>query len=129
MSHFAKVENGIVTSVIVAEQEFINSGAVGDSSLWIQTSYNTRGGKHYSFNSEGKYVYDGTPGLRKNYAGVGFQYDQQRDAFIPPKPVEFPSFILNEETCLWEAPIPYPNDGKLYNWNEQNQTWELDQNQ
>ena len=128
MSHFAKVENGIVTSVIVAEQEFINSGAVGDPSLWIQTSYNTRGGIHYQPNSN-LHSEDQSKSLRKNYAGIGFQYDQQRDAFIPPKPVEFPNFILNEETCLWEAPIPYPNDGKLYNWNEQNQTWELDQNQ
>jgi hypothetical protein len=128
MSHFAKVEMGIVTSVIVAEQEFINSGVVGDPSLWIQTSYNTRGGIHYQPNSNIPSE-DQLKSLRKNYAGVGFQYDQQRDAFIPPKPVEYPSFILNEETCLWEAPIPYPNDGKLYNWNEQNQTWELSQNQ
>jgi hypothetical protein len=128
MSHFAKVENGIVTSVIVAEQEFINSGAVGDSSFWIQTSYNTRGGIHYQPNSNLPSE-DQSKSLRKNYAGIGFQYDQQRNAFIPPKPIEFPSFILNEQTCLWEAPIPYPNDGKLYNWNEQNQTWELDQNQ
>jgi hypothetical protein len=128
MSHFAKVEMGIVTSVIVAEQEFINSGVVGDPSLWIQTSYNTRGGIHYQPNSNIPSE-DQSKSLRKNYAGVGFQYDQQRDAFIPPKPIEYPSFILNEETCLWEAPIPYPNDGKLYNWNEQNQTWELSQNQ
>jgi hypothetical protein len=128
MSHFAKVENGIVTSIIVAEQEFINSGVMGDPSLWIQTSYNTRGGMHYQPNSNIPSE-DQSKSLRKNYAGIGFQYDQQRDAFIPPKPVEFPSFILNEQTCLWEAPIPYPNDGKLYNWNEQNQTWELSQNQ
>ena len=128
MSHFAKVENGIVTSVIVAEQEFINSGVVGDPSLWIQTSYNTRGGIHYQPNSNIPSE-DQSKSLRKNYAGIGFQYDQQRNAFIPPKPIEFPSFILNEEKCLWEAPIPYPNDGKLYNWNEQNQTWGLDQNQ
>jgi hypothetical protein len=127
MSHFAKVENGIVTSVIVAEQEFINSGVVGDPSLWIQTSYNTRGGIHYQPNSNIPSE-DQSKSLRKNYAGIGFQYDQQRNAFIPPKPIEFPSFILNEQTCLWEAPIPYPNDGKLYNWNEQNQTWELSQN-
>jgi hypothetical protein len=128
MSHFAKVENGIVTSVIVAEQEFINSGVVGDPSLWIQTSYNTRGGIHYQPNSNIPSE-DQSKSLRKNYAGIGFQYDQQRNAFIPSKPIEFPSFILNEEKCLWEAPIPYPNDGKLYNWNEQNQTWGLDQNQ
>jgi len=85
MSHFAKVENGIVTQVLVAEQDFINTGAMGHG--WIQTSYNTHGGVH----NEG-----GTP-LRKNYAGVGYTYDNDRDAFIPPQP--FPSWILNEDTC------------------------------
>lgn len=129
MSHFARVKMGVVTAVIVADEEFINSGKVGDPSLWVQTSYNTRGGKHYSFDSEGKYVYDGTPGLRKNYASKGFTYDPVKDAFIPPKPIEYPSFILNEETCLWEAPIPCPNDGKLYYWDEQKQSWELSENQ
>ena len=129
MSHFAKVNKmGVVTAVIVADEEFISSGKAGDPSLWIQTSYNTRGGIHYQPNSNLPSE-DQSKSLRKNYAGIGFQYDQQRNAFIPPKPIEFPSFILNEQTCLWEAPIPYPNDGKLYNWNEQNQTWELDQNQ
>jgi len=86
MSHFAKVENGIVTQVIVAEQDVINSGLFGEG--WVQTSYNTRGGQHP----------EGRP-LRKNYAGVGFTYDAQRDAFIPPKLDE--SWILDEETCLW----------------------------
>lgn len=89
MSHFAKVENGIVTSVIVAEQDFIDSGAVGDPSQWIQTSYNTYGNQHP----------EGRP-LRKNFAGIGFTYDPVLDAFIPPKPEG--NYILNTETGLWD---------------------------
>lgn len=110
MSHFAKVENGIVTQVIVAEQEFINSGHVGDPATWIQTSYNTFGGQHPN----------GTP-LRKNYAGIGYTYDRIKDAFIPPR--VFASWNLNEDTCLWEAPVPMPDDGKAYSWNEETQAW------
>jgi len=103
MSHFAKIDsNNIVTEVIVAEQDFINSGAVGDSFLWIQTSYNGN--------------------FRKNYAGIGFTYDKERDAFIPPQP--YPSWTLNEETCLWECPVAYPDDGNMYTWNETNQQWD-----
>lgn len=114
MSHFAEIDkNGIVLRVIVAEEDFINSGAVGKPTNWVQTSYNTLAGKH-SLN--------GTP-LRKNYAGVGYTYDKTRDAFIPPK--TFPSWILNEETCQWESPIPYPTDGKDYIWNETSLSWEL----
>lgn len=109
MSHFAKVQNGIVTRVIVAEQDFINS--LSDSASWIQTSYNTRGGVH----ADG-----GTP-LRKNYAGVGYSYDSGRDAFIPQKP--YASWLLNESSCLWEAPTPRPNDGKAYVWDEQSLSW------
>jgi len=109
MSHFAKVENGIVTQVIVAEQDVIDSGMFGSG--WIQTSYNTYGGSHKN---------GGTP-LRKNYAGVGFTYDSDRDAFIPPKP--FASWTLNEETCLWNAPSEYPNDGKRYSWDEETLSW------
>ena len=112
MSHFAQIDdNNIVTQVIVAEQDFINSGAVGDPSKWIQTSHNTYAGQHKN---------GGTP-LRKNYAGIGYSYDQGRDAFIPPKP--FNSWALNEETCLWEAPTPYPTDGKIYAWNEDTLSW------
>jgi hypothetical protein len=110
MSHFAKVENGLVTEVIVAEQDFINSGAVGEPSLWVQTSYNTHGGQHP----------EGRP-LRKNYAGVGFTYDSVRDAFIPTKP--YPSWILDEETCLWDSPVPMPQDDKIYNWSEEQLNW------
>jgi hypothetical protein len=82
-------------------------------SIWVQTSYNTIGGVHNN---------GGTP-LRKNHAGIGFTYDEDRDAFIPPKP--FNSWVLNEDTCLWEAPVTYPTDGQEYNWNETNQSWDL----
>lgn len=112
MSHFAKVENGFVTSVIVAEQDHINS--LPDRELWIQTSYNTYGGQHP----------EGRP-LRKNYAAVGYSYDPIRDAFIPPKP--YLSSILNEDTCLWEYPVPCPTDGAFYEWDEQTQSWKKEQ--
>jgi hypothetical protein len=112
MSHFAQIdENNIVTNVIVAEQDFIDSGAVGDPASWIQTSYNTHSGVH---------TLGGTP-LRKNYAGIGFTYDSERDAFIPPKPFE--SWILNEGTCQYEAPTPKPDDGKIYDWDEATTSW------
>ena len=108
MSHFAKVENGVVVQVIVAEQDVIDSGIFGDG--WIQTSYNTHGGVHAN---------NGNP-LRKNYAGIGFIYDSQRDAFIPPQP--FPSWAINEESCLWFAPISMPTDG-IYSWDELTTSW------
>ena len=112
MSHFAEVENGIVFRVIVAEQGFIDSGAVGDPARWVQTSYNTHGGIHAT---------GGTP-LRKNYAGAGFSYDVVRDAFIPP--TLYPSWVLDEATCLWNAPIPMPStDGKSYAWDEATIAW------
>lgn len=111
MSHFAKVENSIVTQVIVAEQDFIDSGAVGEPSAWVQTSYNTHGGVHAN---------GGTP-LRKNYAGIGYTYDAQRDAFIPPQP--HASWLLSENTCLWYAPKDIPTDGKDYAWDEQTISW------
>ncbi len=119
MSHFAKVENNIVTEVIVAEQDFIDSGIVGDPSLWIQTSYNTRGGVHYS-NETGE-PDDQSKSLRKNYAGIGYTYDKLRDAFIPPK--AFNSWLLDDSTCLWKAPIEYPNDGENYYWDEETISW------
>jgi len=111
MSHFAKVEDGIVTQVIVAEQDVIDSGLFGDPKSWMQTSYNTVGGIH---------AQGGTP-LRKNFAGIGYNYDAYRDAFIPKRP--FKSWLLNEQTCLWEAPIPMPNDGKKYTWDEPTTSW------
>lgn len=115
MAHFAKVENGIVTQVIVAEQEFINSGVVGNPENWIQTSYNTYGGVH---------LLGGTP-LRKNFAGVGFTYNVEKDAFIPPKPPQYESWVLSEEKCIWEAPIEMPSDGKPYYWDEELLEWVL----
>lgn len=111
MAHFAKVENNIVTQVIVAEQDVIDSGLFGDPSSWIQTSYNTKGGQHP----------EGRP-LRKNYAGIGFTYDPILDAFYAQQP--YPSWILNTDTCLWEAPIPYPTDDKPYAWNEDTLSWD-----
>lgn len=111
MSHFAQVIDGVVANVIVAEQEYIDT--LPDSAAWIQTSYNTRNGVH---------LLGGTP-LRKNYAGIGYTYDAQRDAFIPPKPHS--SWLFNEETCDWECPVPYPQDGNRYTWNEQLVNWEL----
>ena len=114
MAHFAKIEDGIVTQVIVAEQDFIDT----QEGTWVQTSYNTRGGKHYAPNSSTED--DGTP-LRKNYAGVGHTYDAVRDAFISPKP--YPSWTLNETTCNWEAPVTIPDDGKQYRWDEPTTNW------
>lgn len=112
MSHFAQIdENNIVTQVIVIEQDVVDTGLFGDPASWIQTSYNTSGGVH---------LLGGTP-LRKNYAGIGYTYDSTRDAFIPPKP--YNSWVLNEDTCLWEAPTPMPNDGKIYNWDEATTSW------
>ena len=102
MSHFAKIDkNNIVTEVIVAEQDFINSGLVGDSFLWVQTSYNGN--------------------FRKNYAGVGYTYDSDNDAFYAPKP--YASWLLDSITYLWGAPIAYPDDGKNYSWNEDTTSW------
>jgi hypothetical protein len=111
MAHFAKVNNGIVEQVIVAEPEFFNTFVDSSPGQWIQTSYNTHGGVH---------TLGGTP-LRKNYAGIGYSYDAQRDAFIPPKP--FASWVLNDDTCLWGAPVPMPQDGKPYQWDESSQQW------
>jgi hypothetical protein len=108
MAHFAKVENAVVTQVIVAEQDFIDSGVVGHG--WVQTSYNTHGNKH----PENK-------PLRGNYAGIGYTYDQTNDVFYGPQP--YASWVLNNNTWLWEAPTPMPLDGKQYNWDEATQSW------
>lgn len=118
MSHFAKVQNNIVTQVIVAEPEFFETFVDTSPGEWIQTSYNTRGGVHYA---DGQPSEDQTKALRKNYAGIGFTYDRERDAFIPPKP--FASWLLNENTCLWEAPVAYPADGLPYGWDEATTSW------
>ena len=119
MAHFAEIdENNIVTRVLVVDnsqedngQEFL-ANTLGLGGTWIKTSYNTQGGVHTN---------GGTP-LRKNYAGIGYTYDSGRDAFIPPKP--YNSWVLNEDTCLWNAPTPMPTDGKPYRWNEDNLNWE-----
>jgi len=112
MAHFAKVVDGIVVQVIVAEPEFFDTFVDSSPGQWVQTSYNTHGGVH---------VNGGTP-LRKNYAGIGFTYDANRDAFIPPKP--YSKWILNEQTCLWDAPTQMPNDGLQYMWNDEAGQWE-----
>ena len=129
MASFAKIENNIVTTVVSVvnevlkdsngiEQEnigteFLKTLYNEPNAIWKQTSYNTNAGIH---------SLGGTP-FRKNHAGIGFTYDSQRDAFIPQKP--YNSWVLNEQTCLWEAPVIKPNDGNIYNWNEQIQNWEL----
>ena len=108
MGHFAKVEDGIVTQVIVADGvDWCEQNLGGE---WIQTSYNTHGGVHRN----GKYP------IHKNYAGIGHHFDGV--GFYAPQP--YSSWVLNKETYLWEAPVAYPNDGKLYNWNEENQSWD-----
>lgn len=118
MGHFAKVVNGTVVQVIVAEPEFFEEFVDSSPGEWIQTSYNTYGGLHYDPETR---LPDNGMALRKNYAGIGFTYDAQRDAFIPPQ--RYPSWTLNEDTCLWEPPVPYPTDGASYLWDEENQTW------
>lgn len=111
MGHFARIDqNNIVQEVIVADQEYIYS--LPNKQEWLQTSYNTREGKH----PEGK-------PFRKNYAALGFFYDKNLDAFIPPKP--YNSWNLNLDSCVWEAPIPFPSDGYDYDWDEEMQNWKL----
>jgi hypothetical protein len=120
MAHFAEIdEQGVVLRVLVVDnaqeadgQNFL-ANTLGLGGTWVKTSYNTAGGVHSS---------GGTP-LRKNYAGIGYTYDSVRDAFIPPKP--FASWILNETSCLWEAPVAYPTDGERYTWNEETTSWDL----
>tara|TARA_Y100000034_G_scaffold68474_1_gene82631 strand:+ start:74 stop:451 length:378 start_codon:yes stop_codon:yes gene_type:complete len=123
MAHFAKLGIGdkvttvhvVHNNVATTEQagiDFLNN-LYNTRDVWKQTSYNTYGGEH---------LLGGTP-LRKNFAGIGFKYDQYKDAFIPPQP--YNSWTLNETSCLWEAPVEYPTDGQNYEWNEDNQTWDL----
>jgi hypothetical protein len=111
MSHFAKILDGKVIQVIVAEQEFFNTFVDTTPGTWLQTSYNTYGNQH---------KLGGTP-LRGNYAGIGSIYDQKHDVFYIPQP--YPSWTLNQSTWLWEAPTPKPTDEKLYTWDEATQTW------
>ena len=123
MAHFAKlgVGNKVLTVEVISNDiatteqagiDFLNN-LYGTNDIWKQTSYNTIGGVH---------LLGGTP-FRKNYAGIDFKYNEVKDAFIPPKP--FNSWTLNEETCLWDAPVSYPTDGQRYKWNENNQSWDL----
>ena len=123
MAHFVKLGKGNIVlqgivvhnDVATTEQagiDFINN-LYGTNDIWKQTSYNTIGGVH---------KLDGTP-FRKNFAGIGYTYDQTRDAFIPPR--VYNSWILNEDTCRWNPPVDYPNDGKIYNWNETTEQWDL----
>ena len=108
MTHFAKIENNLVTTVIVAEQDFIDTL----EGTWVQTSYNTRGGVHYGQDGNP----DGGVALRKNYAGIDSIYDSSKDAFYSQKPHN--SWTLDDDTCHWEAPITYPDDGEAYYWDE-----------
>ena len=115
MSYFAKIETGIVTNVISAEQPFIDSHYPSEE--WVQTSYNTHGGKHYGQDG----LEDSGVALRYNYAGIGYTYDTTKDAFIEPQP--FSSWTLDETTCQWEPPVAYPTDDKRYKWDEDTTAW------
>jgi hypothetical protein len=117
MAHFAKVCDGKVVQVIVAEPEFFDTFVDSSPGEWIQTSYNTRGGVHYGEDGNP----DGGVALRGNYAGIGHTYDRTNDVFYAPQP--FPSWTLNTTTWSWEAPVAHPNDGKIYQWNEETQNW------
>lgn len=125
MSHFAKIENGIVTQVLVIEQDVLDTGLFGDPSSFVQCSYNTAGGVYYEPNTSPRVpAQDQSKALRKNFPAIGYTYDAELDAFYEPKP--YPSWILNTETCLWEAPIPNPDDGNTpHIWNEETQSWDL----
>ena len=120
MSYFAEIDSdGIVTRVLSVEQDFIDSGKLGDPNNWVQTSYNTRGGVHYAPNSNEP---DGGVALRKNYAGIGYTYNKVNDVFIAPQP--FPSWTLDEDSCIWNPPVAHPRDGKgPYDWDEDVGNW------
>ena len=122
MAHFAKVNNGIVEQVIVAEPEFFDTFVDTTPGEWIQTSYNTRGGVHYQSDSNIPSE-DQSKMLRYNFAGPGYKYDAIADAFYEPQP--YNSWTLNTETYMWEPPVAYPDDGKPYDWNEETQSWDL----
>ena len=120
MSHYAKVVDGVVTNVIVAEADFFRSFVDTSAGEWIQTSYNTRGGVHYDPET-GEPSADQTKALRMNYAVIGGVYDKERDAFYTKSP--FPSWTLDEETCFWMPPTPMPDDGQIYDWDEATTSW------
>jgi hypothetical protein len=117
MAHFAKVLNGIVKQVIVAESDFFSTFIDSSPGQWLQTSYNTRGGVHYGADGQP----DGGEALRANYAGIGFTYDSENDVFYAPQP--FPSWTISGPSWIWQPPVPYPQDGKVYEWNEATLSW------
>lgn len=117
MSHFAKVTDGKVTQVIVAEKEFFDTYVDSTPGEWIQTSYNTRGGVHYGQDGNP----DGGIALRGNYAGIGYTYDRTNDVFYAPQP--YASWVLNNTSWTWEAPVAMPTDGKKYAWDEATTSW------
>jgi len=119
MAHFAKVVSGKVDQVIVAEPDFFDSFVDSSPGEWIQTSYNTRGGVHYDPETNEP---DGGEALRKNFAGVGYNYDAQADAFYPPQP--YTSWTLDTDTYLWNPPVAMPDDGNRYTWNEETTSWD-----
>ena len=118
MGHFAKIVDGTVVSVIVAEPEFFDTFVDSSPGTWLQTSYNTRGGVHYAPDSD---TPDGGVALRGNYAGIGYTYDQVNDVFYAPQP--YPSWTISAPTWEWQAPVPYPATGGPYQWDEATQTW------
>jgi hypothetical protein len=120
MGHFAKVLDGKVTQVIVAEPEFFDTFVDSSPGTWLQTSYNTRGGVHYVPNSDTPSE-NQSKALRANYAGIGYTYDAINDVFYAPQP--YPSWVISAPTWIWQAPVPYPNDGGNYIWDESTQTW------
>jgi len=128
MAHFANIVEGIVQQVIVAEQDFIDT----QEGTWVQTSYNTHGGVHCTTEevtvtlggqtiTSPKPVPSGGVALRKNFAGIGYVYDSDRDAFYAPQP--YPSWTLNDDSCLWEPPVARPDDDKYYTWDEDTTSW------
>jgi hypothetical protein len=126
MAHYAKVVKDIVFDVVVADKEWIDLQEKVSYVEWVETSYNIYGGIYYDIETKKPHknqnlINESAGRKRKNYAGIGWQYDKQRDAFIPPQ--LFASWVLNEETCLWEAPIPRPEDNKEYMWNEIHKEW------
>jgi hypothetical protein len=130
MAHYAELnEDNTVTKVRTgADEEFVDLEKIYTErfgKVHKRTSYNTKGGIHYNPETKEPSI-DQSKAFRKNYAGVGYTYDKTRDAFIPPQP--YPSWTLNEETCLWDSPVPYPTDGNPYIWNEETQTWDLLEN-
>jgi hypothetical protein len=125
MAHFAKLnaENYVIFVTVARNEDEHRELEISaeNGQKYRRTSYNTRGGIHYQSDNNTPSL-DQSKAFRKNYAGIGYYYDSIRDAFIPLKP--FPSWTLNEQSCLWQSPIPYPNDGKMYTWNEEIGNWE-----